>query len=166
MSIGKKMEEALNRQINEELYSSYIYLSMSAYFDAANLKGLANWMLVQSGEETEHAMRFYRYLVDKGARVKFFEIKEPQAEWESPLNAFEEAHKHEEYITGKINWLVELADAEKDNETAKMLQWFVKEQVEEEASTEAVVQKLRLAKDSADALTRIDSELGKRKAGG
>ncbi|MCD6239587.1 MAG: ferritin [Thermotogae bacterium] len=160
--ISKKIEEAINKQINEEMFSSYLYLSMTAYFDSLNLKGFANWMMVQQKEEMDHAMKFYRYLVERGGRVKLYEIKEPLHEWNSPLHAFEDTLKHEKHITECINDLVELAEKEKDRATFNLLQWYVDEQVEEEANDEEIINYLKLIAESGNGLLMLDRELAKR----
>ncbi len=161
-SISERIVDALNKQINAELYSAYLYLSMASYFESKGLKGFANWMRVQWQEELTHAMKIYDYVVERGGRVKLYAIDEPPAEWDSPLAAFEAAYNHEVKVTGMINELVELAMAEKDYATYNMLQWFVAEQVEEEASTSEIVDKLRLIGDDGRGLLMIDRELGAR----
>ncbi len=160
--IDKEIEEAINRQINEEMYSSYLYLSMSAYFESLGLKGFANWMYVQYQEEKDHAMKFYRYLIERGGRVKLYEIKEPPNQWNSPLHAFEETLKHEKHITKCINDLVDLAENKKDRATFNLLQWYVDEQVEEEANDEEIIQKLKMIGDSPQGLLMLDRELASR----
>jgi ferritin len=161
--IGKKMLDALNEQINAELYSSYLYLAMAADFQARSLKGFANWMEVQSREEAGHAKKLYEFLVDRGGRIALKAIDAPPAEWKSALAAFEASYAHEQKVTGMIHKLVELAEAEGDHAAAVMLQWFVTEQVEEEASASEIVEKLRLVKDSAQGLLLMDSLLAQRK---
>ena len=156
------MLEALNKQINEELYSSYLYLSMSAWFDNIGLKGFANWMKVQAKEELGHAMKFYNYIISRGGRVQLHEIKAPPHEWQSPLHAFEETLKHEKHITECINKLVELAEEEKDRATFNMLQWFVDEQVEEEANDEEIIVKLKMIEGS-NGIFMLDNQLAQRK---
>jgi len=160
--LSEKILEALNEQINAEFYSAYLYLAMSAYFEAKNLKGFANWMRVQAQEETTHAMRIYDYVVERGGRVKLMAIEQPPAEWSSPLEAFEAAYNHEVKITGMINKLVNLAMEEKDHATYNMLQWFVAEQVEEEASTDEIVQKLKMLGEDGRGILMIDRELAQR----
>ncbi len=156
------MQEVLNEQINEELYSAYLYLSMSAYFLSINLNGFANWMRVQAQEELMHAMKFYDFINERGGRIRLLAAKEPPMEWESPLAAFEDACRHEQYISGRIDALVNLAAEEKDHATGIFLQWFVTEQVEEEASADEVVQKLKLMGDHRGGLFMMDRELGQR----
>ena len=163
--IKKNLEEAINKQINEELYSAYLYLSMATHFDDVNLPGIAGWMKAQAQEEVEHAMRFYHYLTERGGRAVLQAIKAPQSEWASPLAAFQDALKHEEYITSCIHKLVDLAASEKDHATVNMLQWFVAEQVEEEATATEIVEKLKMIGDQGHALYMIDKELGARKSG-
>jgi len=160
--LSEKMLDALNRQLNAELYSAYLYLSMAAYFESINLKGFANWMKVQAQEEVAHAMRFYSYTSERGGRIKLMAIEQPPAEWDSALDAFETVYNHEVRVTGLINELVDLALEEKDHATYNMLQWFVSEQVEEESSADEIVQKLRLVGDRGSGLFMIDQELGQR----
>lgn len=163
--IKKNLEEAINKQINEELYSAYLYLSMATHFDDVNLPGIAGWMKAQAQEEVEHAMRFYHYLTERGGRAVLQAIKAPQSEWASPLAAFQDALKHEEYITTCIHNLVDLAASEKDHASVNMLQWFVAEQVEEEATAAEIVEKLKMIGDQGHALYMMDKELGARKSG-
>jgi ferritin len=160
--IGKKMQDAIGEQINAELYSAYLYLAMAADFQTRNLKGFAHWMEIQAKEETDHAKRFYGFVNDRGGRVTLKAIAAPPAEWKSPLAAFEDAFAHEQKVTGLIHKLVDLARAEKDHAAEVMLQWFVSEQVEEEAHASEIAEKLRLIKDSANGLFMMDSHLGAR----
>jgi ferritin len=163
--LGKKMEAAFNKQINAELYSGYMYLAMSSYFETVNLAGFAAWMKAQAAEELGHAMKFYGYVVERGGTVVLNAVDKPPSKWASPLKLFEEVYKHEVKVTGLINKLAELAAAEKDHASGVFLQWFIKEQVEEEASADAVVQKLKMIKDAPGGLFMLDRELGKRGAG-
>jgi len=160
--IGKKMEKALNEQINAELYSAYLYLSMVAYFESVNLAGFATWMRAQTQEEIMHAMKMYDFINERGGRVILKAIETPPSEWDSPLAAFEAAYTHEQLVTGRINDLVNLAVEEKDHATNSFLQWFVNEQVEEETSADNVVQNLKMAQNAPGALFMIDRELGQR----
>ncbi len=160
--IKEKIQDALNEQINAELYSSYLYLSMSAYFESINLKGFASWMRVQTQEELVHAMKFYDYLIERGGKVVLSSIESPPTEWPSPLAVFEQAYQHEQKVTGLINELVDLAIAEKDHATNIILQWFVSEQVEEEASADEVVQKIKLMGDARGGIFMLDRELAQR----
>ena len=160
--IKEKIREALNQQLNAELYSSYLYLSMAAYFESINLKGFANWMRVQTQEELVHAMKFYDFIIERGGKVVLSSIEGPPTEWASPLAVFEHAYKHEQTVTGLINNLVDLATAEQDHATNNFLQWFVAEQVEEEASADEVVQKIKLMGDASGGLFMLDRELAQR----
>jgi len=160
--IKEKMLKAVNKQINAEMYSSYLYLSMSAYFESINLRGLAKWMKVQSGEEWGHAMRLYDHIIDRGGKVSLAGIDEPPSSWKSALVMFEEAYKHEQKITGMIHELVDLAIKENDHAANNMLQWFVAEQVEEEANTSEISNKLEMIGDSVGGLLMLDHQLGKR----
>lgn len=157
-----KIEKAINSQINAELYSSYLYLSMSSYFSSINFDGFASWMQVQAQEELMHAMKLYNYIVERGGRVILTAIEAPLGEWDSPLAVFEHVYAHEQKVTGLINDLVDLAIAENDHATTTFLQWFVTEQVEEESSADQIVQKLILVKDQGSGLLMLDQELGKR----
>lgn len=156
------MEEALNRQINEELFSAYLYLSMAAYFYDQGWDGMARWMELQSKEEVEHAMKIFHHLVERGGRVSLDALKRPEAEWGSPLDAFKAAYEHERYITGKIDELVALAREEEDNAAFQMLQWFVAEQVEEEDQTRKAVELLERVGPDGRGILMIDQKLGAR----
>jgi ferritin len=160
--LNKKIQPALNQQLIAELYSSYLYLSMSAYFQSVNLPGFANWMRVQAQEELVHAMKFYDFINERGGRVMLQQIEAPPTEWSSPLDVFENAYKHEQKVTGLINDLVNLAAGERDHATNIFLQWFVTEQVEEEASADEVVQKLKLAGNGSAGLFMLDGQMGQR----
>ncbi len=160
--IGKRMEEALNAQINEELFSAYLYLSMAAYFHAKGLDGMARWMRLQAREEAGHALRLFDHLVERGGQISLTAIREPQRGWSSPLDAFRAAYEHERHITAKIDELVELAQAEKDHASFAVLQWFVAEQVEEEEQTKKVVDLLERVGDSGRGIVLADQRLGSR----
>ena len=161
--VSVKMEQALVRQMNRELYSAYLYLGMSAYFESVNLKGFASWMRVQSQEEMIHAMKFFSYILQKGGKALMQDIEAPPNDWKAPVDAFERSLEHEQLVTSLINELVNLAVAEKDHATNTFLQWFVNEQVEEEASFDEVLQKLKLlGKDTGGGLFLLDRELGAR----
>jgi ferritin len=160
--INEKIQDALNEQLNAELYSSYLYLSMSAYFESVALKGFANWMRVQTQEELTHAMKFYDFIQESGGKVILTAVDAPQIQWDSPLAAFEHVYQHEQKVTGLINNLVNLAVTEADHASNNFLQWFVTEQVEEEASADEIVQKIKLSGDDRSALSFLDQELGKR----
>jgi ferritin len=160
--LSKKMLAALNEQVNAELYSAYLYLSMASHFKKTNLNGFARWLEVQTLEEMSHAMKIYDFINDCGEQTILAPLEGPPAQWESPLEAFEDAYRHEVKITGMIHNLVDLAIEEKDHASNTFLQWFVTEQVEEEASTDEVVQKLKLIKDTPGNLYLLDQELGRR----
>jgi ferritin len=158
------MQKALNSHLNEEIYSSYLYLSMAAYFEAKNLKGLANWMRIQSQEEYLHGMKFFNFTLQKGGKVTLSQIAEPKTEWKSIPEVFADTLKHEQKITMLINNLVEVAMQEKDFATNNFLQWFVTEQVEEEANVEEIIQKIEMIGDNKSGLYMLDNELGSRTA--
>ena len=160
--LSKNIEKALNEQINAELFSAYLYMSMSAYFLDKNLEGFGNWMYIQALEEFAHAKKFYSFVIERGGRVKLTRIEEPGNEWENAEKVFEDAYAHEQYITERINKLVNMAMDEKDHATGVMLQWFVSEQVEEEANASAVLEKIRLAGSKGSGLFMIDRELSQR----
>ena len=160
--ISKKMEEALNEQVNAELYSAYLYLSMESYFKSLNLNGFANWMRVQTQEEVAHAMKIYDFVNERGGRITLKAIEGPQTEWDSPLAVFEAVYVHEQKVTGLINDLVDLAIKEKDHATNNFLQWFVNEQVEEESSADEVVQQLKMMENAPGGMFMLDRELGQR----
>jgi len=161
--ISEKMQKALNDQINAEMYSSYLYWAMSAYFEDINLRGFAGWMKVQAAEELEHAQKIYNHLIERNGRAILQKIDAPPAKWNSPLEAFQAAYEHECMISGRINDIVNLASSEKDHATAVFFHWFVEEQVEEEAQTLEVVNQLKMAGDSKGGLLVLDHHLGKRK---
>ncbi|MHB8900285.1 MAG: ferritin [Thermoguttaceae bacterium] len=160
--LSPKMEAALNNQINAEYYSAYLYLSMASYFDSINLPGFANWMRIQHQEEMVHALKFFDFVAERKGRVQLKAIEGPQTEWESPLAAFDGTVAHEQHVTSLINKLVDLALSESDHATNNFLQWFVAEQVEEEATADGIVQQLRLMKDAPGGLFMLDRELGQR----
>ena len=160
--INPKMEAALNKQINEEFYSSYLYLSMSAYFESVNLAGFANWMKVQSQEEYFHATKFYNYVIQKGGKVTLEAIAKPKIVWSSTIEAFEDTYAHEQKISALINGLVDLALELKDHATNSFLQWFVTEQVEEEANDVKILEDLKAVGDNRSVLFMIDREMSTR----
>jgi ferritin len=159
-----KLHEAFNKQINAELFSSYLYLSMAAYFEANNFKGMAAWMRAQAGEEHSHAMKIFDYVNDRGSHVALGAIEAPKAEWKSPLDAFEDAYKHEQKITGLISDLFNLAAMEKDGASHDFLEWFCREQVEEEANASLIVAQLNMVGSNGPALLMLDAQLGQRAA--
>jgi len=160
--ITDKVVDAINRQINAELYSGYMYLAMSAYCSDAGVPGAANWLRIQAMEEYTHADRLYNYLVSRGARVILTGIEAPPTEWESLHDVFEKTLAHEQKVTAMINDLVDLAGDEKDHATESFLQWFVDEQVEEEESAQEVLDKVKLAGGPGPGLFMMDGELGRR----
>ncbi len=163
--IGKKMTDALNLQMNREFFNARLYLSMAAYFESLNLSGAAQWMATQAQEETGHAMRLYHHLQERGARILLTAVEAPPTQWDSPLAAFQAAYEHECKVSRQFDELLALAQAEKDNATIAFLQWFVNEQVEEEASVDAIVQRLKMIGDHKGSLFMLDRMLGERKAG-
>jgi len=164
MEISTKMQDALNRQINEELASAYIYLSMAAYLESLSLPGFAHWMRVQTQEELAHALKFFDYITERGGRVVLEGIATPPAEYAGPADVFEKALAHERHITGCIHDLYGLAMGEKDYASLGMLQWFVGEQVEEEAHAGQIVETLRRVGDKGQALVMLDRQLAARGA--
>jgi ferritin len=160
--ISKAMQDAINDQINKELYSSYLYLSMAAYFEDKNLPGFAKWMHVQEGEERVHAMKLYQFLVDRSGRVVLKPIAAPETDWKSSLDLFKQVASHEAAVTASIHALYELALKEKDYPAQAMLQWFITEQVEEEKNATEIVQQLELVEARGTAVLMLDHRLGKR----
>lgn len=160
--LNKRMEERLNEQIRHELQSAYIYFGMAAYFEAISLKGFANWMTVQAQEELTHAYRIFNYINDRSGRAVMKPLEAPPIEWASPLAAVKNAYDHECKVSASINECVSLAFEEKDHMSYTFLQWFVSEQVEEEANADDVVQKLKLIGDNPSGLFLLDNELSKR----
>ena len=166
MMLSPKLTESLNKQINEEYYSSYLYLAMAAYMEDKNLDGCAHWMRMQAQEEWEHGMKIFDYMIERGARVELAAVAAPPMEWESPTAAFEAALEHERYMTKNINALADLAIDERDHATNNIMQWYVTEQVEEEASVEDILNKLELMGNSGHGLFMMDRELKGRPAPG
>lgn len=162
--LSNTMEKALNEQIREEYYSSYLYLAMSAYFESLDLRGMACWMRAQAQEEHGHAMKLFDFVFERGGTVVLAALDAPQATWASPAAAFAAALYHERHITGCIHKLVEAASSEHDHGTVNFLQWFVKEQVEEEAHVEPIARRLEKIGDNLMGLMFTDRELGSRGA--
>lgn len=160
--ISKKMTEMLNKRINEEIYSSYLYLSMAAHSNVIGLKGFANWFQVQAQEEMTHAIKFYNYVLDQGAKVILDTIAKPPSEFDSTLDLFEKTLAHEEIVTEEINKVVQYAKEENDNATFIMLQWFVTEQIEEVSSTNDIIQQLKLVGNDGSGLFMVDRQLATR----
>ena len=160
--INEKMEKAFNDQINKELYSEYLYLSMKAYFERLNLKGFVNWFTVQVQEEHAHAMGMFDYVHERGGEVELEAIDKPETKWESPLACFEQVLSHEEFVTSRINALMDVAEEVKDRAALSFLNWYLKEQVEEEANVGGVLATLRLIGEDKKALLMLDKELAAR----
>jgi len=160
--LNQKIELSLNEQLNAELYSSYLYLSMAAYYESKDLPGFAHWFRVQAQEELYHSMKFLDYINERGGRVNLKGIEGPQTEWSSIEAPLEQAYEHEVMVSGLINDLVNLAIEEKDHATNNFLQWFVKEQVEEEASSSGQVQKVKLAGTEGNGIFMLDRENAQR----
>ncbi|MGA7836872.1 MAG: ferritin [Ignavibacteriaceae bacterium] len=160
--IKEKMEKSLNLQLNQELYAFYLYLSMSAYFDSLNLNGFSSWMRFQAEEEKTHALKFYDYILQANAKVDLQNIEAPKKTWKSSLDVFQDTYKHEKKVTESIYEIVDLAISEKDHATHNFLQWFVSEQVEEEATALKILEKIKFIGDNQGALFMLDRELGSR----
>ncbi len=158
----KKMEKALNKQVNAEMYSSYLYLAMESYFQSISLTGCAKWMRGQVQEEMFHGMKIYDYVHERGGKMQFEAIAKPETEWDSPLAAFEHILEHEEKVTKLINNLIDVALDVRDHAAKAFLDWFITEQVEEEATVGGIVDRLRLIGDDSGGLFMLDSELAKR----
>lgn len=160
--LSKTLQDALNDQLNEELYSSHLYLAMSAYLETQNYKGMAHWMRVQAEEERGHALKFFAFINDRGGVVRLDALRQPQREWDNPLAAFEAALAHERHISQRINSLLDAARAENDHASEVFLHWFVNEQVEEEATLEPIIKQMQDTQTSKGALYYLDRQLGKR----
>jgi ferritin len=160
--MNKRVQDAMNEQIKNELYSGYLYLSMSAFFESLNLSGFAHWLRVQAVEEQEHAMKFYDFIHDAGGRVNLRAIEQPPAELGSPTEAFEQVLAHEQKVTAMIHELLALAVEEKDYASQSMLQWFVDEQVEEERNATSILETLKMVGEKGQALVMVDRELAQR----
>lgn len=160
--LNKQVEEALNAQINAEMWSAYLYLSMASYCHAQGLSGIAKWFEVQFKEEQDHAMIFFKHIISRNGNVKLKAIETVPTEWKSPLNMYEETLKHEQEITNLINKLFELATKENDYATQSMLKWFIDEQVEEEDNAQTIIDNLKMIKDNGYGLFMIDKELAAR----
>jgi len=160
--IKESIENLLNEQINFEIYSAYIYRAMSAFCDSIDLTGFASWFKVQAKEEEAHAEKFYTYLFERGGRVVYKAISEPKKEWDSLLEVFEDAYKHEQIVTKRINDLMSLAIDENDHASRSFLNWFVDEQVEEESTFDSLIKQLKLIEGSGHALYMMDKEMKTR----
>lgn len=163
--LTKKSQDALNQQINHELFSSYLYLAMSAHFESVNLPGFARWMKVQSEEETEHGMKFFHYVNERGGRVVLEAIAKPPADYKTPIEVMKKVLEHEKKVTGTIEALYELSMKERDYPTQVMLHWFIKEQVEEEKNASDIIEMLKNIGDAPAGLAMLDSRLGARSKG-
>ncbi len=161
--LNKNVQDAINEQIKNEVYSAYLYLSMSGYFESINLPGLARWMRVQYEEELGHALKFFDFVNDRGGRVKLYAIDAPTSDFESPLDVFQQSLAHEQHVTQLINNLYALAVKENDYPAQVLLQWFIREQVEEEKNATNIVEQLKLIGKDGSALLILDRELGARK---
>ncbi|MBI3173278.1 MAG: ferritin [Chloroflexi bacterium] len=160
--IGKAMQDTINEQINKELFSSYLYLSMAAYFEDKSLPGFAHWMRMQEAEEREHAMKFYDFLLERGGKVMLKAIDAPKTEWTSTMEVMQEVAEHEAKVTASIYALYELALKEKDYPAQMMLQWFITEQVEEEKNAAEIIASLKMIEAHETAVLQLDHRLGKR----
>ena len=160
--INEKLQNAFNDQINKELYSEYLYLAMKTYFMEQNLMGFVNWFDVQVQEEHAHAMGMYDYVVERGGRVILEAIEKPENTWENPLELFKAVLKHEEFVTSRINALMDVAEETKDRAALIFLNWYLKEQVEEEANVGGVIAQLELIGDDKSGLFALDKELATR----
>jgi ferritin len=160
--ISKTMQDAINEQINKEFYSSYLYLSMAAFFENKSLTGFGAWLRIQADEEHVHGMKFYNHLLDRGGQVALKAIAAPPSEWKSEQEAFKEVQAHEQAVTASINALYELAVKENDYPAQTLLHWFVDEQVEEEKNAAEIVQKLEMIEARESAVLMLDHRLGKR----
>jgi ferritin len=163
--MSSQVQDAFNEQMKHEFYSSYLYLSMSAYLEAANLPGLATWMRAQAREEANHAMKIFDHLLDRGDKVQLQPIGRPPAEFASAREVFEQAHRHEKEVTASINQLYGLAVDQRDFASRVFLDWFVQEQVEEEKTTGLLAEQLRMVGDDRPGLLMLDRELGQRRSG-
>jgi ferritin len=162
--ISQTLTDALNEQLKQELYSSYLYLSMSAYCDQQSLTGFAHWMRLQADEEREHAMKFFDFIQDRDGRAVLQSLPQPPRDFGSPVNLFEQVLAHEQEVTSLIEQLYRKAVAEQDHATQVFLQWFISEQVEEEKTASQILETLRMAGDNKVALLMLDRELGARQA--
>jgi len=162
MKINKKVEDAINKQVNAEVYSAYLYLGMQARCTEMNLKGMANWLYVQAQEEMTHAMKFYKFVLERGGHPVLPAIEGVRTDWKTPVEMFQAAYEHEQKVSALINGIMDIALAERDHATASMLNWFVDEQVEEEANSSEIAEKLKLIGESKEGLFMLDKELSTR----
>ena len=160
--LSSVIQDNMNQQINAEFYSAYLYLSMAAHFERENLRGMAHWMQIQAKEEAGHAMKFFKFIVERGGRVTLTSIAAPATTWDSPQAIFDAVYKHERHVTSLINKLVDLVVAEKDHASGVFLQWFVNEQVEEEANASEILHQIKMLGDSKPGLFMLDRQLAQR----
>ncbi len=160
--IGKKMRDAMNEQVKNELESAYLYLSMAAFFHSRNLEGMAHWLRCQVHEEMIHAMKFFDHIIERGGEAELQDLTQLKVTWSSPLEAWKDAYEHEKFITGKINELTKIARDENEYASEPLLAWFSKEQIEEEASTKKIANDLEMVGDNTQGLLMIDRELAGR----
>jgi ferritin len=162
MPFTQSMEQALNDQVSKEFYAFYLYLAMSAWFAERNFDGFAKWMRIQADEERAHALRLYDFVLDRGGHITLGPVQEPPTRWKTPFEVFDDAKKHEQLVSGSINELYTRALAEKDYPSQVMLQWFISEQVEEEKTSTAIVERIRLVGDEPSGLLILDNQMGQR----
>lgn len=160
--INNKINDALNDQMNFELYSAYLYLSMAYYFNSINLHGFSHWIKIQSQEEIKHAMKIYNFMCDKHFQIKFGNISNPTITWTSPINAIQNVLDHEKIVTKRINLIMDIAIDNKDYTTQSFLKWFIDEQLEEENTIEIIMQKLSIVSDNKGMILYLDAEMNKR----
>lgn len=160
--IKENILNELNEQINKEFYSAYLYLSMATYFRETGLLGFSNWMVIQAEEELSHGVKMYDFVLNRGERINFSSINAPESDWKSTIQVIETALKHEEYVTEQIHNIVKLAEQEDDRATLTFLDWFISEQIEEEATLKNLLTKLRFINDDKSAIMLLDAELAKR----
>jgi len=160
--MNKKINDAINKQIAAESYSAFLYLSMAAYCETNNFKGMANWLKIQYQEELTHALKFYQFVLDRGGIVELQQLDKPDTNFSSPFDVFQKTYEHEQKVTGMINDLYELANQEKDYASQELLHWFIKEQVEEEANSSEIANNLEKVGDDGNGLLLIDQQLANR----
>lgn len=160
--LNTRIQDAFNRQLNAELYSSYLYLSMSAYFESQSLAGMAHWMRFQAQEELQHALKFFDFINERDGGVVLTQVDAPKTQWDSALDVFQDTYEHECKVSGLINELMDLAIGEKDHAASTFLEWFVTEQIEEESAARTIVDKLKLVGDNGVAMFMLDGELAQR----
>ena len=160
--ISEKIQNILNEQINKEFYSAYLYLAMSAHFDEMGLKGFADWTKVQAREEVDHGMILFDYIIDRQGRVSLRQIEMPEENFGNPLEVFEKIYAHEKYVTDSINCVANMTDEECDLTTRYFINWYISEQVEEEANVDEIIKKLKMFGSEKAALYHLDKELGSR----